>query len=135
MSDRQDQILTAIDAALSGHTSTDPIGCDAMRWSPREDNEQTVEVDQPTGRTYTHVVYDEFRYFRAGDLAEALPVRPSDRFSFTRATSSHSVPARLSPAEAMIPGPNGPLHIRGAYGDQPMQVAAIELDDIEGDQE
>ena len=45
--------------------------------------------------------------------------------------SSDAILVRLSPAEAAIPGPNGPIHIRGAYGDEPMQVTEIDLDDIE----
>jgi hypothetical protein len=47
--------------------------------------------------------------------------------------SSDAILAHLSPGEAMIPGPNGPIHIRGAYGDQPMQVTEVDLDDLEGE--
>ena len=39
--------------------------------------------------------------------------------------------AHLSPAEPIILGPNGPIHIRGAYGDEPVQVTEIDPDDIE----
>jgi hypothetical protein len=46
---------------------------------------------------------------------------------------SDSIPAILSPGEAMLPGPDGPIHIRGAYGNQPMEVTQVDLDDIEGD--
>jgi hypothetical protein len=59
------------------------------------------------------------------------PRRPVDRFSVTRAAGSDSIPVCLSPAEAMIPGPNGPIHVRGAYGDQPMQVTGIDPDDVD----
>ncbi|MEU5156772.1 hypothetical protein [Glycomyces sp. NPDC021274] len=45
-----------------------------------------------------------------------------------------SVPAQLSPGEAMLPGPHGTvIHIQGAYGDQPAEVTQISLDDIEGE--
>jgi hypothetical protein len=47
--------------------------------------------------------------------------------------TSDSIPAILSPGEAMLPGPGGPIHIRGAYGNQPMEVTQVDLDDIEGD--
>jgi hypothetical protein len=45
--------------------------------------------------------------------------------------SGDSIPVHLSPGEAMIPGPNGPIHIRGAYGDLPMQVTEVDLDDMD----
>ena len=48
------------------------------------------------------------------------------------ATDSDSIPVRISPGEAIIPGMNGRLiHIRECYGDEPMQVTEIDLDDIE----
>ena len=47
---------------------------------------------------------------------------------------SDSIRAHISPGEAMVPGPNGPLHIRGAYGEQPAQITEIDMDDPEEDE-
>lgn len=44
---------------------------------------------------------------------------------------SDSVRAYLSPAELVLPGPNGPLHIRGAYSGQPAEITEIDMDDLE----
>jgi hypothetical protein len=168
VSDRQNEILNAIDATLSGYTDSDPVSSDAMRWSPAESSHNRTDerqvlrqqladqaalygqvtaivrggeiaevldgsrVEQHPDGSYT--IHDESQYFdRTGQLYPHPPRRPTDRFSFTRPASSDSIPARLSPGEAMIPGPNGPIHIRGAYGDQPMQVTEVDLDDIEGE--
>jgi hypothetical protein len=220
VSDRQNEVLNAIDATLSGYTDSDPVSSDAMRWSPREDEEQTIEVEGGAKVTFFsngYSILDEHLYVEAtGHLYPHPPRRPVDQFSLTRAASSDSIPALLSnpaegneepnpagpdlaattadwvhavlggeadrlhpwqmrmlsdvisagpgrleletrgrnvmgprgfirsgdsdsipvhisPGEAMIPGPNGLIHIRGAYGDEPMQVTEVDLDDIEGE--
>lgn len=48
-----------------------------------------------------------------------------------QAVASEAIRVHLSPAESVIPGPNGPIHIRGAYGDQPAEVTEIDMDDLE----
>jgi len=48
-------------------------------------------------------------------------------------SNSDSIPVQLSPAESVVPGPNGPLHIRHAYGDQPMEITEIDMEDLEND--
>ena len=149
MSDRQQEVLNAIDATLSGYTDYDDISHDAMRWSPRElETSCTCTVSQPCEQ---HVPYpaDSFaaaltrftevtsmsveEFTRLADAARSLPV-DARRLHLNRtvqSASSDSIPVRISPAEAVIPGPNGPIHIRGAYGDEPMQVTEIDPDDIE----
>lgn len=63
--------------------------------------------------------FDEFHHFGPGQLAGIR-------------SNSDSIPVRLSPAEALLPGPNGTaIHIRGAYGDQPTQITQLDLDDTE----
>lgn len=50
------------------------------------------------------------------------------------AGADDAIRANISPGEAMVPGPNGPLHIRGAYGEQPAQITEIDMDDPEEDE-
>lgn len=144
-STREDQILTAIDAALSGHTESDPIGFDAMRWSPTEashddrlDERQALREQMARQAALygsvtaivrdgeiTEVLDGPREYGYGGEWHEVRAV------TLQRGTDGESVPVHLSPGEAMVPGPNGPIHIRGAYGDQPAEVTEIDKDDRE----
>jgi hypothetical protein len=94
VSDRQNEVLNAIDATLSGYTDSDPVSSDAMRWSPREDEEQTIEVEGGAKVTFFsdgYSILDEHLYVEAtGHLYPHPPTRPTDRFSFTRAAGSDS---------------------------------------------
>lgn len=55
------------------------------------------------------------------------PVRGS------RPANSDSIPVHLSPGEACLPSPNPGmvLHVIESYGDEPMQVAEFDPDDLE----
>lgn len=91
VSDRQQEVLNAIDATLSGYTDSDPISVDAMRWSPREGDEETVELEGGAKITFHsngYTILDEHLYVEAtGHLYPHPPRRPVDRFSFTRAAA------------------------------------------------
>lgn len=69
-----------------------------------------------------------------GDALPAFETRGRNVMG-PRMHSSDSILFHASPGEAMIPGPNGPIHIRGAYGNEPAQITEIDLDDIEGEQQ
>jgi hypothetical protein len=160
VSDRQQEVLNAIDLALDGCDEDLSVSSDAMRWSPGPDN-----VTEERLRTALGEAADQLHPWQlqigaaildAHAVAASNPDTPTDWFrraietrgrnvmgppGFARAiggpvrgpSSSDAILARLSPAEAIIPGPNGPIHIRDAYGDEPMQVTEINHDHIEGD--
>jgi len=140
VSDRQEEVLNSIDMMLDAADEDWTVSGDAMRWMPA-DEEETFEVEG--GAKITHfpgsgyMILDEHLYIEATGRLYAHPPRrrPVDRFSFTRAATNDSIPVRISHAEAVIPGPNGPIHIRGAYGNEPAQITEIDLDDIEGEQQ
>jgi hypothetical protein len=157
VSDRQDQILTAIDATLAGYVDQggsfdEGYSHDAMRWSPAEASRDEVDdqqvlwqrmVDQAAlyGRVTAIVrggviaeVLDGSRVEHHADRSYAVPYEvmsiPVEVFTGL-SDAARSLPVHISPAEAMIPGPNRPIHIRGAYDDQPAQVTEIDLDSEE----
>lgn len=164
MSDRQNEVLNAIDATLSGYTDSDPVSSDAMRWSPREGNDEELTATEATmrrigdgavraGRTLAEGFQaatqalsggaDRLHPWQMRMLSDVISAGPGRLELETRGRnvmgprgfirSGDSIPAHLSPGESMISGPNGPIHIRGAYGDEPMQVTEVDLDDIEGE--
>jgi hypothetical protein len=165
MSDRQQEVLNAIDLALDGCDEDWTVSGDAMRWQPaearhdRSDERQMLRqrmadqaalyggvtaivrdaeiVEVLDGARVEHSADGSYTVY--GELEPYLTRRMPDRFSFSIrdgqngpvVASSDSIPVCLSPAEAIVPGPNGPIHIRGAYGDEPMQVTEVDLGDIE----
>jgi hypothetical protein len=138
-----DAVLNRIDDLLDGVDDDFEVSGDAMRWQAPECEGETIEVEGGAKITYLadgYMILDEHLYVQAtGQLYPHPPPSPPRRaFQFyatnsTDGPASDSIPAILSPGEAMLPGPDGPIHIRGAYGDQPMEVAQVDLDDIEGD--
>jgi hypothetical protein len=149
VSDRQDEVLNAIDATLSGFTDDDPISEDAMRWSPEEPAADTPML-HPALQDYFAERLHPWQMRMLSDVISAGPgrleietrgrnvmgprgLRNAIGGPVRGPGSSDAIPVRLSPGEAMVLGPNGPIHIRGAYGDQPMQVTEVDLDDTEGD--
>jgi len=92
VSDRQQEVLNAIDATLSGYTEDDPVSVDAMRWSPREGDEETFEVEGGAKITFHsngYTILDEHLYIEATGhlIPHPPPRRPTDRFSFTTAAA------------------------------------------------
>lgn len=52
-----------------------------------------------------------------------------------RSADSDSIPVRLSPGESFRPSPTPGkiIHIREAYGNEPMEISEFDLDDLEDD--
>jgi hypothetical protein len=126
-------------------SNTTPIGDnyrDAMDWAAGE----TVEAPDPaaemadwmeatTGnRLQPHQVQMLSSVLALGDARPVFETRGRNVMG-PRMHSSDSIPAVLSPAEAVVSGPNGLIHIQGAYGDEPMQVTELDLDAIEGERQ
>jgi hypothetical protein len=72
VSDRQDQILTAIDAALSGYTESDPVSFDAMRWSPSEPPSEPHEHDY--GHEHLQARFDVIYRYAPPSWEHTIPV-------------------------------------------------------------
>lgn len=153
-----DAVLGRIDDLLDGVDDDWSISGDAMRWAPPGKREQAAST--PTHYTYA-VMDEEYEFTsdvrvpmrngsQTADAWEAArrQVMGSGQWQGFRRfilnqpvevtlvrcdhePSSDSVPAILSPAESVIPGPDGPIHIRHAYGDQPAEITQLDLDDTE----
>lgn len=123
------EVLSSIDATLAGADEDWGVSGDAMRWTPGDAPPVESELD--------HAVKQLTRFGEIwSGAAQSFCDQAAAAFGPVMGAESNgdSIPVRLSPAESAIPGPNGrPLHIRHAYGDQPVEITEIDMDDLEND--
>jgi hypothetical protein len=123
VSDRQEEVLNHIDAALDGAVDwgadfDDEHSDDAMTWQPPEAikdpaTEMADWVEATTGNhLHPYQVQMLSGILALGDARPVFETRGRNVMG-PRMHSSDSIPVRISPGEAMIPGPNGPIHVVG----------------------
>jgi len=125
MSDRMDEVLSSIDATIAGADEDWDVSGDAMRWAPQGAPPVESELDHAVKQMirFGEIWSGAAQSYVDGVAAAFGPV-------MGLGSNSDSVPARLSEGEAMVPGPDGPVHLVGDevqefrrfYLDQPVQT-------------